>query len=55
MEWENRNRAVLEASSDAFLIGFGRLFKGQDSIDGSSPRRTLATRQTLALMNAVFG
>jgi len=54
MEWENRNRAVLEASSDAFLIGFGRLFKGQDSIDGG-PRSPLATRQMLALMNAVFG
>ena len=54
MEWENRNRAVLEASSDPFLIGFGRLFKGQDGIDGG-PRSPLATRQMLALMNAVFG
>jgi len=51
---ENRNRAVLEASFDAFLIGFGLLFNGQDSIDGN-PKRTLATRQMLALMNAVFG
>jgi len=31
MEWENRNRTVQEASSDAFLIGFGRLFKGQEA------------------------
>ena len=54
MEWENRNRAVLEANSDAFLIDFGRLFNGQDSID-ANPKRTLARTQMLALVNAVFG
>ena len=54
MEWEKRNRAVLKARSDAFSTGFGRLFNGQDSI-GGNPKRTLATRQALALVNALFG
>jgi len=51
MELEKRNRAVLKTRSDSFV---GRLFNGQDNIGGNS-KRTLATRQALALMNALFG
>ena len=49
-----QNRAVLKASSERLLNRFKRLSNGQDSIDGN-PKRTLATRQALALMNAAFG